>query len=39
MCRRSRESAVIQTYHELSTINIMERINAKIIARRKNEKD
>lgn len=33
------ESAVIQTFHELSTINIMERINAKIIARRKSEKD
>lgn len=31
------ESAIIQTFHELSTINIMERINAKIIARRNNE--
>ncbi|MFX4261920.1 hypothetical protein ACOBQJ_06935 [Pelotomaculum propionicicum] len=30
------ESAVIQTFHELSTINIMERINSKIIARREN---
>ncbi|NLI11614.1 hypothetical protein [Pelotomaculum propionicicum] len=27
------ESAIIQTFHELSTINIMERINAKIKAR------
>lgn len=27
------ESAVIQTYHELSTIHLMERINAKIKAR------
>jgi hypothetical protein len=27
------ESAVIQTFHELSTINLMERINAKIRAR------
>jgi hypothetical protein len=27
------ESAVIQTFHELNTINIMERINAKTIAR------
>lgn len=28
------ESAIIQTFHELSTITIMERINAKIKARR-----
>jgi hypothetical protein len=27
------ESAIIQTFHELSTINIMERINAKIRGR------
>ena len=31
------ESAVIQTFHELSTINIMTRINAKIIARRRKQ--
>lgn len=31
------ESVIIQTFHELSTINIMERINAKIVARRNNE--
>lgn len=31
------ESAIIQTFHELSTINIMERINAKTIARMKNK--
>jgi hypothetical protein len=30
------ESAIIKAYHELSTINIMKRINAKIIARRSN---
>lgn len=30
------ESAIIQTYHELNTINIMERINAKTIARMSN---
>lgn len=30
------ESAIIQAYHELSTINIMKMINAKIIARRSN---
>lgn len=30
------ESAIIQAYHELSTINIMKKINAKIIARRSN---
>jgi hypothetical protein len=29
------ESAVIQTFHELSTINIMQRINTKITARRR----
>ncbi len=28
------ESAVIQAFHELSTINIMARINEKILARR-----
>ena len=33
------ESAIIQTFHELSTINIMERINAKIKARMDNEKN
>lgn len=33
------ESAVIQTFHELSTINIMERINAKIKARLDSEKN
>ena len=27
------ESAIIQTFHELNTINIMERINAKIRSR------
>ncbi|MDD2552980.1 MAG: hypothetical protein PHP51_00205 [Desulfotomaculaceae bacterium] len=31
------ESAIIQTFHELSTINIMARINAKILARRANQ--
>lgn len=33
------ESAVIQTFHELNTINIMERINAKTIARMNKEKN
>lgn len=31
------ESAIIQVFHELSTINIMSRINAKILARRTNQ--
>lgn len=31
------ESAIIQTFHELSTINIMARINAKILARQANQ--
>lgn len=31
------ESAIIQIFHELSTINIMARINAKILARRANQ--